>query len=137
MRRPLASTAMRRAEHVAGRMKAHGHAIKLDLLAIANGLRRAGESLPEPQSHQIDRLRGGKDRAVSRPGMVGVPMRDQRPLDRPHRIDMKPARAATEPGRRRAEKLLWAHRKEIGPGGAIARAVAARSSPPACGRQFE
>ena len=50
-----------------GRMEGHARAAERDGLAIADGLRRAGEILAVAQPHDVERLLRGQHRAVARP----------------------------------------------------------------------
>ena len=102
---------LRRAEHVAGRMKRHRRAVELHALAVADRLRRTGEILAVAQPHEVERLLRRQYRAMAGAGMVGMGVRDQRPLDRPGRIDMKAAALAAHAGRRQRQDIFRAHRK--------------------------
>ena len=102
---------LRRAKDMAGGMEGDRHAVQGDGFAIANGLRRAGKILAVAQPHQIERLLRGQHRAVAGAGMVGMGMRDQRPLDNPRRVDMKAARLAAQAGRRRHQDVFGTHRQ--------------------------
>ena len=86
---------LRRAEHVAGGMERHLGAAEVDAFAIARCLRRPGEILAVAQPHQIERFLRRQHGAVAGAGVVGMGVRDQRPLDRPRRIDMKTAAACS------------------------------------------
>jgi hypothetical protein len=100
---------LRRAEDMAGGMKRDRHAVYGDAFAIADGLRRAGKILAIAQPHQIERFPRGQHRAVAGAGMVGMGMRNQRPLDNPRRVDMKAARLAAQAGRRRHQDVFRTH----------------------------
>ena len=58
---------LRRAEHVAGRMKAHGDAAEGEAFAVADRLNRAGKIRPIAQRHEIERLGSREHRAMARP----------------------------------------------------------------------
>src|ERR1700732_2795695 len=91
--------------------------------------------------HQVEGLLGGQDAAMSRPGMIGMAVRDHGLVDRPGRIDMEAARLATEAGRGRQQNVFGAHPPKIchscasasfdGPMGVRALACKLSSSPPA------
>ena len=86
------------------------HAAEVDALAIAGGLRRAGEILAVAQPHQVERFLRRQYRAMAGAGMVGMGVGDQRPLDRPGRIDMKAAELAAHAGGRRQQDVFRTHR---------------------------
>ena len=94
---------------MAGGMEGDGHAVELDALAIGDRLRRAGEILAVAQPHQIERFLRRQHGAMAGAGMVGMGMRDQRALDRPRRVDMKPAALAAYAGRRRHQDVFRTH----------------------------
>ena len=98
-----------RAEHMPGRMKAHRRIAELDRLAVAHGLRRAGEIVAVAQPHDVERFLRRQNRAMPGPGVVGVAMRDQGLVDRAGRIDMKAAGLATNTRRRRNQDIFCAH----------------------------
>ncbi len=87
---------LRRAEHVPGRMKRGADAVERDALAVADGLRAAGEVLAVAQPHDVERLLRGEHRAVTGARVVRVAMRDQRPLDRAGRVDVEAAGFAAD-----------------------------------------
>ena len=82
---------------MAGRMKRHRDAAERERLAVAHGLRRAGEIVAVAQPHHVEGLLGRQHRAVAGPGVVGMAVGDQRLVDRPHRIDMEAAGRAAKP----------------------------------------
>ena len=102
---------LRGAKHVAGRMERHGDAAEIDALAIARRLGGAGETVAVAQPHQIERLRRRQHRAMAGARMVGMGVRDQRPLDRPGRVDMKSADLAAHAGRRWHQDVFGSHRE--------------------------
>ena len=71
---------LRRAEHMAGGTEGDLGAIESDALAIGDGLGRAGEILAVTQPHEIERLLRRQHRAMAGARMVGMGVRDQRPL---------------------------------------------------------
>jgi hypothetical protein len=85
---------LRRAEHVAGRMKAHRHAVEGERRPIADRLRGAGEIFAVAQPHEVECLRCREHGAVARPGMIGVGMGDQGARNRANRVDVKSTRPA-------------------------------------------
>ncbi len=92
-------------------MERHRRAAEREALAVADRLRRAGEILAVAQPHQVERLLRRQHRAVAGAGMVGMGMRDQRPLDRPRRVDMEAAALAADAGRRRHQDVFRTHRE--------------------------
>ena len=100
---------LRRAEHVAGGVERHFRAAEIDAFAVADRLGRTGEILAVAKPHEIERLLRRQHRAVAGAGMVGMGVRDQRPLDRPRRIDMKGAELAAHAGRRRHQDVFRTH----------------------------
>ena len=102
MRRPPAlDRDLRRAEHVAGRMKGHARRRRASMrLAVADRLRGAGEIVAVAQPHQVERLLRRQHRAVAGARVVGVAVRDHGLVHRPGRIDVEPAAACST--RRRA-----------------------------------
>ena len=93
---------LRRAEHMAGRMERDLRLAELQRVAVANRLRGAGEILAVAQAHHVERLLRRQHRAVAGARVIGMAVRDQRPVDRPHRIDVESADLAAQAGRRRA-----------------------------------
>ncbi len=98
-----------RAKHMAGGMKRDCCAIDLEALTVGDRLIRAGEIVAVAQPHQIERLLGRQHGAVSGAGMIGMGVRDQRPLHRARRIDMETAEFAAHAGRRRHEDVFRTH----------------------------
>ena len=96
---------------MAGGMERHFGAAEFDALAIGRRLRRAGEILAVAQPHQVERLLRRQHRAMAGAGMVGMGVRDQRPLDRPRRVDMEGAKLAADAGRRRHQYVFRSHRR--------------------------
>ena len=80
---------------MAGRMERHRRAAERQRLAVARRLRRAGEILAVAQPHQVERLLRRQHRAVARPRMVGMAVRDHGLVDRPRRVDDKSRRACS------------------------------------------
>ena len=100
---------LRRAQHMACRMKGHIDIAEPDRLAIGDRLRAAGEILAVAQTHDVQCLLRRQHSAMARAGMIGMTVGDQRPLNRPHRIDMKAAGLAAEAGGHRHQDVLRAH----------------------------
>ena len=84
---------LRRAEHVAGRMKAEAHAEVVDLLAVRERLQ---VDLAEARAQHAFGRRRGEVVRVAAPRVVAVRMRDHGALDRPPRVDVEIARRAVE-----------------------------------------
>ena len=103
---------LRRAEHMAGRMEGDRDAVERDRLAKRGRLRRAGKTLAVAQRHDVERLPRRQHRAMAGAGMVGMAMRDQRPVDRPHRVDEEIAGRAVEAFRPGMEQVAGAHRRQ-------------------------
>src|SRR5665213_1816410 len=97
-----------RPDHMAGRVKAEGHAVELDDLAIFHGLRRPGEFVAVTQPHDVEGFLGCHYRVVTRARVVGVAMGDERLGNGPRRVDMEPAWLATHARRRRNENVFGA-----------------------------
>ena len=96
---------------MAGRMERDLRAAEVDAFAVADRLGRAGEILAVAQPHQIERFLRRQHRAMAGARMVGMGVRDQRPLDRPGRVDMKGAELAAHAGRRRRQDVFRTHGK--------------------------
>ena len=121
MRRPSdLDRDLRRAEHVAGGLEGDGGVADPHRLAERRLLRRAGEVLAVAGRHDAERLARRQHRAVAGAGMVGMAVGDQRPLDRPRRVDVEAAGLRLEAGGGGAEEVFGAHGRKIG-----------RRSPPA------
>ena len=97
------------AEHMPGGMEGHFHAVEIEAFAVGHRLGRAGEIVAVAQPHQIEGLLRRQYRAVAGAGVIGMGMRDQRPLHPARRIDMEGAALATDAGRRRHEKIFRTH----------------------------
>jgi hypothetical protein len=100
---------LRRAQHMAGRMPAHRDAVDGDSLAIGRLLRRAGEILAVADAHDVERLARRHHMRMAGPGMVGMAVRDQRPLHRTDGIDEEIAGRAIEALGRGAKQILETH----------------------------
>ena len=85
---------LRRAEHVAGGVQAHAHAVDLDPLAILEPLQH--DVVAQPRAQHTGADGGGEIGAVAAPRMVGVGVRDHCALDRPPRVDVEAARRAVQ-----------------------------------------
>jgi hypothetical protein len=79
-------------------MKAYLRPGNLDRLTVGNRLRAAGEILAIAQPHQVERFASGEHGAVAGARVIRMRVRDQRFLDRARRIDVEPARLATQAG---------------------------------------
>ena len=86
---------------------------RLDALAVADRLGRAGEILAVAQPHEIERLLRRQHRAMTGARMVGMAVRDQRLFDRPGRVDVEVAELAAHAGGRRRENVFGTHRRQI------------------------
>ena len=96
---------------MAGGMECHLGAAECETFAIGRRLRRAGEILAVAQPHQVEGLLRRQHGAMAGAGMIGMGVRDQRPLDRPRRVDMESAQFAADAGRRRHQYVFRSHRK--------------------------
>ena len=96
---------------------------ELDLFAIANRLRAAGKIVAIAQPHHVERFLRREHRAMARPGMIGMAMRDHGALDRAHRVDMEAAGLAAQAGGNGHQDVLRAHAFHIG---ALQRCLAVR-----------
>ena len=90
---------------MAGGRKTHRHVADPHVLAQSRRLSRLGEILAVAERHDQQRLAGRQHGAVAGPGVVGMAVRDQRPVDRAHRIDVKIAKRAIETLRGLGEDL--------------------------------
>jgi hypothetical protein len=86
-----------RAEHVAGRMQRHAHAVHVERLAV--GQRAQRDAGAEPRAQHALGGRRGQVRAVPGARVVGVGVGDHRPRDRAPGIDVEVAGFAVEPFR--------------------------------------
>ncbi len=102
---------LRRAEHVPSRVERHGRPVERYALPVLDRLRRAGEIVAIAQPHEIECLLRCQHRAMAGACMVGMAVRDQRPLDRPCRIDMEAAELAAYAGRCRHQNVFRTHRE--------------------------
>ena len=80
---------------------------------ILRRLRRAGEILAVAQRHDVERLARRQHLAMAGARMVGMAVRDQRALDRPHRIDEEVAGRAAKPLRAGLKQVARAHAGKI------------------------
>src|SRR5204862_4243594 len=104
---------LRRAQHMTGRMKGDGDVVQRHRLAEDGRLRGPGKILAVAQSHNVERLLCGQHRAVAGAGMIGMAVRDQRPVDRPHRVDEEIAGWAIEAFWSGMEQIAGAHAVKI------------------------
>ncbi len=70
--------------------------LMLERFAVRRRLRRARKAFATAQPHDIERFRGRQYGAVTRARVIGMPVRDQRALDRPHRVDVESAGRAAQ-----------------------------------------
>ena len=98
-----------------GGMEFDGDVAEPDLFAIANRLRTAGKMVAIAQPHHVERLLGSQYRAMAGPGMIGMAVGDDGPLDRPHRVDVEAARLAGQAGGDGHQDVLRTHLGYIGP----------------------
>ena len=87
---------------------------ELDVFAIADRLRAAGEIVAIAQPHHVEGFLRGQHRAMAGPGVVGMAVGDDSALDRPHRVDMKAAGLAAQAGGNGHQDVLRAHVRYIG-----------------------
>ncbi|GJE41460.1 hypothetical protein AEGHOMDF_0626 [Methylobacterium soli] len=97
-----------RAQHVAGGGEAHRDVADADRLAELGLLARAAEILAVAHRHDPQGLARGEDAAVPGAGMVGMPMRDQRPRHRPGRIDVEAPEGAVQTFAGQGEEIAGA-----------------------------
>ena len=102
---------LRRAKHVTGRMQRHFHLAHAHTFTVARSLHRPCEIVAVSQTHQVERFLRRQDRAMARPRVVGMRVRDQRPLYRPCRIDMEGTELTECTDRRRHEDIVGTHRQ--------------------------
>src|SRR5688572_12229406 len=100
---------------MAGGVKFYPDIAELQFFAIGDGLRAAGEIIAVAQPHHVERLLRGKHRAMTRPGVVGMAVRDHGPLHGPHRVDVEAAGLAAQAGRSWQQDVLRAHVRYIVP----------------------
>ena len=74
----------------------------------------AGEAVAEADRHDVEGLAGGEDGAVAGGGVVGMGVGDERPGDRPHRVDVEVARRAVEALGAGHEEVGGAHGLGVG-----------------------
>lgn len=84
------------AEHVAGGNQGDSNIADTQPLAIGEGLGSGSRRRAEARFHDRNRFGAGEHMLMSRPRMVGVPVRDHRPLGPRMRIDMEVAGPAVE-----------------------------------------
>ena len=102
-----------RAEDMAGRMKGDGDLADPHGLAELRGLRSCRKPLRVAHGHDLQRLGGCEDCVVPGAGMVGMAVGDQRPLDRPNRVDVESAELRMKPIGRRAQEVFRTHGLDI------------------------
>ncbi|HEY7600083.1 MAG TPA: tetratricopeptide repeat protein, partial [Candidatus Limnocylindrales bacterium] len=104
---------LHRAEHVAGRMEAHGGTAERQALARRHGLRRAGEIVAIAQPHHVEGFLRRQHRAMAGAGVVGMAVGDHGLVHRPGRVDVKAAGLAAHARRRRHQHILRTHAAQI------------------------
>ena len=85
-----------RAEDMAGRHEPERNVAQIDRFAITKRLRLSGGGLAVARPHDRQGLRRGEDLAVAGPGVIGMAMGDDGPVDRADRIDIEPGRRAPQ-----------------------------------------
>ena len=100
---------LRRAQDMACGMERDAHSVDGDSLAIGDGLCSAREITSIAQRHDVERLACGEHVAVPGTRMVGVAVRDQRTVDRAHRVDEEIAGRAIEAFGARMEQGVGVH----------------------------
>ena len=95
-------------------MEFHPDVAELDLLAIADGLLRAGKIVAIAQPHHVERLLRRQHRTVAGTGVIGMAVCDDRALDGADRIDMKAAGLAAQAGGDGQQDVLRTHPAYIG-----------------------
>src|SRR4029450_2673057 len=94
-------------------MEGHPYAAERHGLAVTDRLGRGGEVFSVSQAHQIERLLGGKHRAVAGARVVGMAVCDERFVHRARGVDIKAADLAAEAGGGPQENIVGAHGLEI------------------------
>ena len=79
---------LRASEDMAGRVQRDSDIIDGQAFAKGKALEAAGTVCPIAVLHDVDGLRRGQHMLVPGAGMVGMPMRDNRAVNRPHRVDI-------------------------------------------------
>src|SRR5438046_3647648 len=90
-------------------MEFDGDVAEPDFFAITHGLRGRSKIVAIAQPHHVERFLRGEHGAMAGPGVVGMAVRDHRPLDRPHRVDMEAAWLAAQAGGNGHQDVLRAH----------------------------
>ena len=102
-----------RTEHMAGRVERDFRAAEAHAFAVADRLDRPGKVFAVAQPHEIERLLRRQHRAMAGARMVGMAVRDQRPFDRPGRVDVEVAELAAYARGRKRENVFSTHRCQI------------------------
>src|SRR5690606_8309438 len=105
---------LRRAQHVACRMKGDGDSVDGDRLAKPGCLRRTGESLAVAKRHDVQCFLGGEHCTMAGTGVVGMAVSDQRTRDGSDRVDEEISRCAVKSFRLGAKQISGAHVFKIG-----------------------
>jgi hypothetical protein len=108
-RAPRLDDDLRRTEHVTGGNEGHGDTVDLLALARHRGLGGACEALPAPHRHDFERFACCHDGLMAGASVIGMGMRHESALDRPHRIDEKPAERRDEAVRGRGQEVDGVH----------------------------
>ena len=94
-------------------VKLYVHIAEFDLFAIRNRLSGTGEIFAIAQPHHVEGFLRGQNGTMTGAGMIGMPMRDNRAINRAHGIDMKAAGLAMKAGSNWLEDVLRAHVRYI------------------------
>ena len=108
-RAPRLDDDLRRTEHVTGGNEGHGDTVDLLALAWHRGLSGACEALPAAHRHDFERFACCHDGLMAGAGVIGMGMRDESALDRPHGIDEKPAERREEAAGGRGQEVDGLH----------------------------
>ena len=94
---------------MARRMKGHADIADGAARTIGNDLGAVRVVGTIAQRHDVQRLPGRQNRFMSGPRMIGMTMRNQRPVNRLHRIDVEIARWTIQPLWSGMEQFIKAH----------------------------
>lgn len=100
------------AEDVTGWHKRQRHSIDRQRSVIGDGLTRPRVVRAIAGAHDVQRFGGRQHRAVTRPRVVGMTVRDDRPFDGTQRIDVETAGRAIQSGIGQGEKFVAGHGDE-------------------------
>src|ERR1700751_4216555 len=99
---------------MAGWMEFDSDVAEPDFFTVSNRLRAARKIVTIAQPHHVERLLRGENRAMARPGVVGMAVGDNGALDRANRIDMKAAGLAAKAGGNWQQDVVRTHAGYIG-----------------------